>query len=31
VCVVVAALLSAWMVNRRIRHLDLVGVLKVRE
>ena len=31
VCVVVAALFSAWIVKRRIRHLDLVGVLKVRE
>ena len=31
VCVVVAAIFSAWIVNRRIRHLDLVGVLKVRE
>lgn len=31
VCVVVAAVFSAWIVNRRIRHLDLVGVLKVRE
>ncbi|MEY4976286.1 MAG: hypothetical protein RIQ97_1481 [Pseudomonadota bacterium] len=30
-CVVVAAIFSAWIVNRRIRHLDLVGVLKVRE
>ncbi|MFM8865645.1 MAG: ABC transporter permease [Limnohabitans sp.] len=31
VCVVVAAVMSAWIVHRRIRHLDLVGVLKVRE
>ena len=31
VCVVVAAVFSAWIVKRRIRHLDLVGVLKVRE
>ena len=31
ICVVVAALFSAWIVKRRIRHLDLVGVLKVRE
>ena len=31
VCVGVAALFSAWIVNRRIRRLDLVGVLKVRE
>ena len=31
VCVVVAAVFSAWIVNRRIRGLDLVGVLKVRE
>ena len=31
VCVVVAAVFSAWVVKRRIRHLDLVGVLKVRE
>ena len=31
VCVGVAALFSAWIVKRRIRHLDLVGVLKVRE
>lgn len=31
VCVVVAAVFSAWIVHRRIRHLDLVGVLKVRE
>ncbi|MFM8755754.1 MAG: FtsX-like permease family protein, partial [Limnohabitans sp.] len=31
VCVVVAALFSAWIVNRRIGGLDLVGVLKVRE
>ena len=31
VCVVVAALFSAWIVKRRIRHLDLVGVLKIRE
>ncbi len=31
VCVVVAAAFSAWIVNRRIRHLDLIGVLKVRE
>ena len=31
VCVVVAAVFSAWIVNRHIRHLDLVGVLKVRE
>jgi len=30
-CVVIAAVFSAWIVNRRIRHLDLVGVLKVRE
>jgi putative ABC transport system permease protein len=30
-CVVVAAVFSAWIVNRRIHHLDLVGVLKVRE
>ncbi len=31
VCVVVAAVFSAWIVRRRIRRLDLVGVLKVRE
>ena len=31
VCVVMAAVFSAWIVNRRIRGLDLVGVLKVRE
>ena len=31
VCVGVAAVFSAWIVKRRIRHLDLVGVLKVRE
>ena len=31
VCVGVAAVFSAWIVQRRIRHLDLVGVLKVRE
>jgi putative ABC transport system permease protein len=31
VCVGVAAMFSAWIVQRRIRHLDLVGVLKVRE
>lgn len=31
VCVVVAAVFSASIVNRRIRRLDLVGVLKVRE
>ena len=31
VCVGVAAVFSAWIVRRRIRHLDLVGVLKVRE
>jgi putative ABC transport system permease protein len=31
VCVVVTAVFSAWIVNRRVRHLDLVGVLKVRE
>lgn len=31
VCVVVTAIFSAWIVNRRIQHLDLVGVLKVRE
>jgi len=31
VCVVAAAVFSAWTVRRRIRRLDLVGVLKVRE
>jgi len=31
VCVGVAAVFSAGVVQRRIRHLDLVGVLKVRE
>lgn len=31
ICVIAAAAFSAWIVNRRIRHLDLVGVLKVRE
>lgn len=30
-CVVLAGLFSAWIVNRRIRQLDLVSVLKVRE
>lgn len=30
-CVVVAGLVSAWIVGRRIRALDLVGVLKTRE
>ena len=30
-CVVAAAVFSAWIVKRRIRDLDLVGVLKVRE
>jgi putative ABC transport system permease protein len=30
-CVLIAAMFSAWIVNRRIRDLDLVGVLKVRE
>ena len=30
-CVVVAGVISAWIVGRRIRALDLVGVLKTRE
>jgi putative ABC transport system permease protein len=30
-CVLVSAAFSAWLVQRRIRHLDLVAVLKVRE
>ena len=31
VSVLMAAIFSAWIVNRRIRRLNLVGVLKVRE
>ena len=30
-CVLASAAFSAWLVQRRIRHLDLVAVLKVRE
>jgi putative ABC transport system permease protein len=31
ITVIVAALLSAWLVRRRVDRLDLVAVLKTRE